>query len=287
MAGKELSVEWVLDGSVRRSGKRIRVTVQLVNVGDGVLVWAERFDEKFTDIFGVEDSISEQVAKALGPKLTGEEKRLLGKRYTESTEAYEAYLKGRYFLDKWTDAGCRKAIDHFQQAIQRDPNYALAYAGIADAYTTASDTLLPPREALTKAKAASQKALDMDDKLAEAWAAHGHARLHVARPQPVQHVALDARPVVAVDRHRVGVAGQHQSLWPPERGARRHVLAHPLHLEPRHRAQQLLEVIGDGPLVMAHRRDVDELGRERQQVGHVVTPCSRRTSLRCSRSPGS
>ena len=111
MAGKELSVEWVLDGSVRRSGKRIRVTVQLVNVGDGGLVWAESFDEKFTDIFAVEDSISEQVAKALGPKLTGEEKRLLGKRYTENTEAYEAYLKGRYFLDKRTTEGCKKGIE--------------------------------------------------------------------------------------------------------------------------------------------------------------------------------
>ena len=128
MAGKELSVEWVLDGSVRRSGKRIRVTVQLVNVGDGGLVWAERFDEKFTDIFAVEDSISEQVAKALGPKLTGEEKRLLGKRYTENAEAYEAYLKGRFFLDKRTTEGCKKGIEYFEkesQAIRRMRSHIL------------------------------------------------------------------------------------------------------------------------------------------------------------------
>ena len=115
---------------------------------------------------------------------------------------------------------------------------------------------------------------------------HGHARLHVARAQPVHHIAVDACPVVAVHRHGVGVAGQHQTLRPPESRAGHHVVSHPVDLEPWHRPQQLLEVVGDGALVMADRRDVDKLGGEREQIGHVATPCSRSTSLRCSRSPG-
>ncbi len=175
LAGKELSVEWVLDGSVRRSGKRIRVTVQLVNVGDGGLVWAERFDEKFTDIFAVEDSISEQVAKALGPKLTGEEKRLLGKRYTENTEAYEAYLKGRYFLDKRTTEGCKKGIEYFEQAINIDPSYALAYAGVAACYITLN-TVFPSQECNAKAETAALSALELDAGLGEAHTSLGSLR---------------------------------------------------------------------------------------------------------------
>ena len=176
MAGRELSVEWVLDGSVRRSGKRIRVTVQLVNVGDGRLVWAERFDEKFTDIFAVEDSISEQVAKALGPKLTGEEKRLLGKRYTENTEAYEAYLKGRYFLDKRTTEGCKKGIEYFEQAIAGDPTYALAYTGLAGCYIVLGSYTLAKQQSYLNAETAILSALRLDDQLAEAHASLGHLR---------------------------------------------------------------------------------------------------------------
>jgi DNA-binding winged helix-turn-helix (wHTH) protein/TolB-like protein/Flp pilus assembly protein TadD len=176
MAGKELSVEWVLDGSVRRSGKRIRVTVQLVNVGDGGLVWAERFDEKFTDIFAVEDSISEQVAKALGPKLTGEEKRLLGKRYTENSEAYEAYLKGRYFLDKRTTEGCKKGIEYFEQAIAGDPTYALAYTGLAGCYIVLGSYTLAKEQSYLNAQTAILSALRLDDQLAEAHASLGHLR---------------------------------------------------------------------------------------------------------------
>src|SRR5689334_9919819 len=101
-AGKEQRVEWVLDGSVQLSEKRIRLTVQLVHVRDEALHWAEKFDESFTEIFAVEDSISEKVAQALESRLTGEEKRLLAKRYTEDPRAYEFYLKGRYFLERRT-----------------------------------------------------------------------------------------------------------------------------------------------------------------------------------------
>src|ERR1044071_4637108 len=127
-AGRELGVDTVLDGSVQRSGDTIRVTVRLVRVSDGASMWAEKFDENFTNIFSVQDSISERMAGALTLKLTGEEKRSLTKRYTENTEAYQAYLKGRYYWRKWTPPTTRKAIDYFKQALENDPDYALAYS---------------------------------------------------------------------------------------------------------------------------------------------------------------
>jgi DNA-binding winged helix-turn-helix (wHTH) protein/TolB-like protein/Flp pilus assembly protein TadD len=178
LAGKELSVEWVLDGSVQKSGKRIRVTVQLVNVDDGVLQWAEKFDEKFTDIFAVEDSISEQVAKALEPRLTGEEKRLLAKRYTENAEAYKAYLKGRFFFDKRTVEGCKKGIEYFEQAIKADSNYALAYTGLAQCYIVLGGyKLLPWQESNARTESAILNALELDGELAEAHASLGSLRI--------------------------------------------------------------------------------------------------------------
>jgi DNA-binding winged helix-turn-helix (wHTH) protein/tetratricopeptide (TPR) repeat protein len=177
LVGKELGVQWVLDGSVRKAGKRLRLTLQLVNVGDGVLAWAEKFDEKFTNIFAVEDSISEQVAKALAPKLTGEERRLLAKRYTENAEAYEAFLRGRYFFDKRTSKGLVKGIECFNKAIELDPNFALAYTGLADSYNLLhSYSAIPLEESDLKAERALLKALELDPQLAEARASLGHLR---------------------------------------------------------------------------------------------------------------
>jgi DNA-binding winged helix-turn-helix (wHTH) protein/TolB-like protein/tetratricopeptide (TPR) repeat protein len=171
-AGKELRVEWVLDGSLQKSGRRIRVTVQLVNVVDGVLGWAGKFDEKFTDIFAVEDSISERVVISLAVRLTDKEKSLLAKRYTESAGAYEAYLKGRYFLEKRTTEGCKKAIEYFEQAIAIDPNYALAYTGVAGCYTTLG-TIFPSPECNPRAERAALSALQLDAGLSEAHASLG------------------------------------------------------------------------------------------------------------------
>lgn len=169
--GQKLGVEAVLEGTIRRSGERVRITVQLVSVNDETTLWAERFDEKFTDIFAVEDSISEQVATALILKLTGDEKRRLTKRYTEDVEAYQAYLKGRYFWNKRTEEGMRKGIEYFRQAIEIDPLYALAYAGLADSYNLLGIyNVSAPREVFPKAKAAAVKALEIDDTLAEAHA---------------------------------------------------------------------------------------------------------------------
>lgn len=174
-AGRELRVQSVLEGSIRRAGDRIRVTAQLVSVRDGVPLWADKFDVSFTDIFAVEDLISEQLTKALTLKLTGNEKKLLMKRYTDNTEAYEAYLRGRFYTTKWT-LGFKNEVEYFNQAIEIDPAFALAYAGLADTFYRASTVFLPPHEAMPKAKEAAMKAIELDDTLAEAHASLGVAR---------------------------------------------------------------------------------------------------------------
>lgn len=174
-AGRELGVEWVLDGSVQRSGKRIRATVQLVKVGEGASKWAGKFDEEFNDIFGVEDSISEQVVDELRLKLTEEERALLGKRYTDNTVAYLAYLKGRYCFGKRTKEGLEQGIEYFMRAIAVDPNYALAYSGLADCYSLLRQYgPLSPNECLRRGMEAALKALELDDDIAEAHASLGH-----------------------------------------------------------------------------------------------------------------
>lgn len=178
-AGRELKVEAVLEGSLQRVGDRLRVTVRLLNVRDGSPLWAYQCDEQqCTDLFAVQDSISEEVAQALRLTLSGEEKERLIKRYTENTEAYQLYLKGRYFWNKYTAEGFKKAIEYFQQAIEKDPSYALAYAGLADAYIQLGvDVHSPPKEVMPKAKRAAVKALELDEALAEAHLSLGTYRL--------------------------------------------------------------------------------------------------------------
>lgn len=168
-AGHELEVGFVLDGRIQRAADRVRVTVQLIRVRDGAPLWAAKFDEKFTDIFTVEDSVSGQVAQALMPKLSGEEQELLSKRETENAQAYQAYLKGRYYWNTFTEEGLAQAIFHFMEAIEEDPDYAQAYAGVADYYNYLGVWgVMPPKESFAAAKSAATKALEIDDTLAEA-----------------------------------------------------------------------------------------------------------------------
>jgi len=174
-AGREQGVDAVVEGSLQKTADRIRVTVRLLRVPDGTPLWAAKFDEKFSDIFAVQDSISEKVAGTLALKLSGDEKNQLARRYTENTEAYQLYLRGRYHWSRRTEDGMRKAIEHFQQAINLDPGYALAYVGIGDCYAWLAVGTMSPMEAIPKAKAAAIKALEIDDQLAEvhpifAWA---------------------------------------------------------------------------------------------------------------------
>lgn len=181
-AARELSVDAVLEGSVQRAGERIRVSVQLISVQNASPIWGDRFDEKFTDIFSLEDSISQRIAGALSATLTGEEKRRLTKRYTEDPMAYEAYLKGRFHWNRRTEGDLKKAIAHFERATERDPNYALAYSGLADCYTllgSAGYDAEIPHEALAKARGAVMKALEIDQDLAEAQTSLGLVRFRM------------------------------------------------------------------------------------------------------------
>jgi DNA-binding winged helix-turn-helix (wHTH) protein/tetratricopeptide (TPR) repeat protein len=175
--GRELRVDSVLEGSVQKIGERLRLTVQLVSVAEGSTLWAEKFDERFTDIFALEDSISEQVARTLTLKLANEEKLYLKRPHTRSSKAYKHYLKGRFFWNKsrffWkkqrTAQALRQSVEFFEQAIKTDANYALAYAGLADSYILLSTfNVMLPDECLLLAKKAALKALEVDGRLAEA-----------------------------------------------------------------------------------------------------------------------
>ncbi|HSE96700.1 MAG TPA: tetratricopeptide repeat protein, partial [Blastocatellia bacterium] len=177
-AGREQGVDSLLEGSIQRSGARIRVSVQLVRVSDTVPLWAGNFDEDFTDIFKLQDSISEQVTRALLLKLTGEEERLIRKRYTESTEAYRLYMKGRFHWGKFNEQGLTKAIEYFNQALELDPNYALAYVGLSISYNVQGAIgVRPPREVWQKAKFMAEKAAALDNDLAEAHLSLGAVSL--------------------------------------------------------------------------------------------------------------
>jgi TolB-like protein/class 3 adenylate cyclase len=170
-AGRELQVNSVLEGNVQRAGDRIRVTARLIKVADGSSLWSGTFDEKFTDVFAVQDAISQRVADALALRLSGDEKNQLSKRYTDNIEAYQLYLMGRYHYARLIPPEIRTAMNFFQQAIERDPNYALAYFGLAEANRSLAITSdVPSKESLPQAKAAAEKALAIDDSLAEAHA---------------------------------------------------------------------------------------------------------------------
>jgi DNA-binding winged helix-turn-helix (wHTH) protein/TolB-like protein/Tfp pilus assembly protein PilF len=179
VAGQELKVDSVLEGSIQRLGERLRVTVRLVSVADVSLLWADHFDESFTDIFKVEDSISTKVAAALALKLSGEEQRRLIKRYTDNAEAYQLYLKGRFFWNKRTGEGFKLGIAQFKQAVEKDPGYALAYAGLADSYTGLTFyNFAAPNETMPKAREAATNALAIDSSLAEAHASLAHVKVN-------------------------------------------------------------------------------------------------------------
>lgn len=175
-AGRELKVESVLEGSTHRSGDRIRVTVRLIRVSDGKLLWAGKFDESPADMFKVEDSISEKVGGALALRLSGEEKTLLSKHYTDNPDAYQAYMIGRYNWNQGTVSGWKKGFEYFTQAIEKDPNFALAHSSLADIYLQVGADLLPPAEAMPKARAEAMRAIQIDDLLAEAHTSLGSVK---------------------------------------------------------------------------------------------------------------
>lgn len=169
-AGQEQQVDAVLEGTIQKVDNRIRITARLLSIPDGRTLWAGKFDEKFTDILDVQDAIAERASGVLALNLTGEARKLLVKRYTENTDAFQLYIKGRYFWNKRTPEGMKKAIECFQGAIDLDPNYAQAYVGLADSYAFYLWSGLPKEVWMNKQKAAAAKALELDDTLAEAHA---------------------------------------------------------------------------------------------------------------------
>jgi serine/threonine-protein kinase len=167
--GKRLKVQTVLDGSIRKAGDRLRISAQLVNVADGYHLWSAKYDRDMDDIFAIQDEISLTIVDKLKVRLLGEERSRLTKRDTENQEAYNLYLKGRYFWNRRYEGGLQKAIEHFQQAIEKDPGFALAYSGLADGFAMLGTySFLPSKKAFTMAKNAALKALEIDDSLAEA-----------------------------------------------------------------------------------------------------------------------
>jgi adenylate cyclase len=166
--GQLLNVNSILEGSVRRSGNRLRITVQLVNADDGFQLWSEKYDREMKDIFHIQDEITLAATDALKVKLFGENKRAVLKRYTDSTKAYELFLKGIFQRGKGGTERQKKAVGFFEQAIALDPNYALAYAELAFTYRVLLVSgAIDPKEFMPKAEAASQRALELDNELAE------------------------------------------------------------------------------------------------------------------------
>ena len=174
--GQQLGVANILEGSVQKSGDQVRVNVQLIKAATDTHLWAEVYDRKLTDIFAVESEIARTVAETLKAKLTGAAEQVLSSKPTENPEAYQLYLKGRYFWNRRTEENLATARDHFQQAIAKDPSYALAYAGLSDCYGLMPIySNNPPKEDIQRAIAAARHALELDDTLAEAYTSLGNA----------------------------------------------------------------------------------------------------------------
>ena len=181
--GRQLGVATLLEGSVRKAGNRLRITAQLVDVVSGRNLWSEKYDRDMEDVFAVQDEIARSIVDRLKIQLSGgaAEKPLV-KRYTADLEAYNLYLKGRYFWDKRYQGGLQKGMIFFQQAIERDPNYALAYSGLSDSLgVLATYSYVKPRDGFAKAKAVAERALQLDDSLAEAHTSVGFTQLFYDR----------------------------------------------------------------------------------------------------------
>jgi serine/threonine protein kinase len=172
--GRKLNVNTVLEGSIRKAGNRVRITSQLINVEDGYHLWSDKFDRDLDDIFAIQDEISEAIVDNLKVTLLKREKEAVLKRYTDNPEAYSLYLKGIYFLRMYTAEGFKKAIEYFQNSLKKDPDYAQAYAGLAEVfYASAFWGNVPPRDAYPKTREYATKALERDEAVGDAHAALG------------------------------------------------------------------------------------------------------------------
>jgi len=213
-AGRALHVDAILTGTVQQSGDRLRVTVQLVGSGSGRTLWSETFDQIFTDIFGIQDSISDKVARSLVQDLSKEQEKQLSKHYTNDTAAYDSYLMGIYFWNQRSKDGLEKAIEYFHHAVDQDPSYALAYAMMADCYYLElyyGFNAAPDR--IRNAEASAERALQLDDSVAEGHVAAAMVHLYKKSDQSVLESdhqpavdslrrALDLNPNLAIAHQR-------------------------------------------------------------------------------------
>lgn len=168
-ASQELQTQVVLDGSIQKAGERVRVTVRLLDAGSGTTLWTEQFEENFTNIFTVQDSIAERITNALKLQLSQKEKERLAKHYTDNPEAYELYLQGQYISHRRQQNWIEQSLAYYQQALEKDPNFALAHIGIAESYMALNAfRKISVQDALAKARPSTMKALEIDNTLAEA-----------------------------------------------------------------------------------------------------------------------
>lgn len=204
--GLELKVDYVLEGSIRRSSERVRITAQLIETLDQSHIWGERYDRTFEDILKLQTEAAEQIARSLAIELLPEFNRILMGSYKTDPETFDNYLRGRYHWNKRIEEGFTKALQYFYKVVEKDPNYAPAYAGIADTYNIfALYGSVPARDAYQRAKAAAIKALEIDDRLAEAHTSLGWARIQHdwdAAAAEVEHLrALELNPNYATGHH--------------------------------------------------------------------------------------
>jgi TolB-like protein/Flp pilus assembly protein TadD len=205
-AGRALGVEVVLDGHLQKAD-RLRLTLQLLRVGDGALLWADKLDEPLAGIADLQDSIADKVVKALAVVLTGEERSRLLARGTDNAEANRHYLKGRFYWNQRNDPSTRKALEHFRTALDLDPGYAQAWAGVSDAYMVLAPFAMPPVEAFPLARAAARKALEIEDGLAEAHASLGHVQVYLREWSSAEAAfrrAIELNPTYATALHWYG-----------------------------------------------------------------------------------
>jgi TolB-like protein/DNA-binding winged helix-turn-helix (wHTH) protein/Flp pilus assembly protein TadD len=188
-AGRELGVDAVLEGHLQRDGDRLRVSARLVNVDDGRQMWADRYDENFTDIFTVQDAIATKVWSSLTPELTGE-KGPPFRRYTDDAEAYQLYTSGRFHRRRGNEAGLRKALEFFHQAVERDPDFALAHVGLAEGYAGLGVFgIAAPHDVFPQARQAVHRALELAPELGEAYASLGHIKAQYEHDWPGAELA--------------------------------------------------------------------------------------------------
>jgi eukaryotic-like serine/threonine-protein kinase len=169
--GRELGVRAILLGRVTQRGDNLSISAELVDARNNSRIWGEQYSRKLSDILQVQEEISREISDKLRLKLSGDEQKVVAKRYTENVQAYQLYLKGRFYMNKDNKESLKRGIDYFQQALATDPHYALAYSGLADSYSTLGSVFvsaMPPREAMVNMKSVAQKALELDDTLAEA-----------------------------------------------------------------------------------------------------------------------